>query len=381
MSLFGGFSRGSSVSPTLSFRRCPVLTSITLFGSQYLCVKSRPNLFTHSLAAVFSTISDTLMQIEVTMEQRRNARAGDMGDNRENPSASCIGRHDPHMRKSGSNAAGNRTRFALEIPPPLLFQVPWQISYGDTILDDIKHIPFSRLMTGALKKVGISGRTVEAVARKDEKMFQCLKKTYLTLVEERPSTSIRAVVHQFHPCHSSARAVGCVPVVLGVRITQAVIGRVTPRGDMRLQYSSCVYNYLDQHFRRRWIGRGDACRLSCSPPSPPPSQTPHHLMWSRIKNRVYETPFYTTDYFASRIKAACETTRTNTALFQSVRLSSNHDAVVPHTRNNVACAGGAEGWPGGLRLGTGGRRTGAPPWAGRDRIWQRGRPQAWHTCP
>ncbi|KAJ8875096.1 hypothetical protein PR048_022987 [Dryococelus australis] len=36
MLLVGGFSRGSPGSPTLSFRRCSILTSITLIGSQYI---------------------------------------------------------------------------------------------------------------------------------------------------------------------------------------------------------------------------------------------------------------------------------------------------------------------------------------------------------
>ncbi|KAJ8891943.1 hypothetical protein PR048_004502 [Dryococelus australis] len=45
----GGFSRGSPVSPALSFWRCSILTSITLIGCQDHDVKSRPNLFTHSL--------------------------------------------------------------------------------------------------------------------------------------------------------------------------------------------------------------------------------------------------------------------------------------------------------------------------------------------
>ncbi|KAJ8880084.1 hypothetical protein PR048_020707 [Dryococelus australis] len=48
MPLVGGFSRGSPVSPAPSFRRCSILTSITLIGSQDLAVKSRPNLFSHS---------------------------------------------------------------------------------------------------------------------------------------------------------------------------------------------------------------------------------------------------------------------------------------------------------------------------------------------
>ncbi|KAJ8873836.1 hypothetical protein PR048_024672 [Dryococelus australis] len=48
MPLVGEFPRGSPVSPALSFRRCSILTSITLIGSQDLAVKSRPNLFTHT---------------------------------------------------------------------------------------------------------------------------------------------------------------------------------------------------------------------------------------------------------------------------------------------------------------------------------------------
>ncbi|KAJ8883863.1 hypothetical protein PR048_015718 [Dryococelus australis] len=48
--LVGGFSRGSPVSLVLSFRRCSILTSITLTGSQDIAVQSRPNLFTHSYA-------------------------------------------------------------------------------------------------------------------------------------------------------------------------------------------------------------------------------------------------------------------------------------------------------------------------------------------
>ncbi|KAJ8871390.1 hypothetical protein PR048_027707 [Dryococelus australis] len=39
---------GSPVSPTFSFQRCSILTSITLFGSQDISVKSRPNLLTHN---------------------------------------------------------------------------------------------------------------------------------------------------------------------------------------------------------------------------------------------------------------------------------------------------------------------------------------------
>ncbi|KAJ8888425.1 hypothetical protein PR048_007915 [Dryococelus australis] len=51
-SLVGRFSRGSPISPALSFRRCSILTSIILIGSQDLDVKTRPNLLTHSVYAV-----------------------------------------------------------------------------------------------------------------------------------------------------------------------------------------------------------------------------------------------------------------------------------------------------------------------------------------
>ncbi|KAJ8873597.1 hypothetical protein PR048_024415 [Dryococelus australis] len=46
MPLVTGFSRGSPVSPALSFRCCSILTSITLTGSENLDVKSRRNVFT-----------------------------------------------------------------------------------------------------------------------------------------------------------------------------------------------------------------------------------------------------------------------------------------------------------------------------------------------
>ncbi|KAJ8891139.1 hypothetical protein PR048_010653 [Dryococelus australis] len=49
MPLVGDFSRGSPVSPAPPFRRCSILISITLIGSEDLDVKSRSNLFTHSL--------------------------------------------------------------------------------------------------------------------------------------------------------------------------------------------------------------------------------------------------------------------------------------------------------------------------------------------
>ncbi|KAJ8897129.1 hypothetical protein PR048_002475 [Dryococelus australis] len=50
MPLVGGFTRGYPVSPTLSFGAAPYSLRFTLIGYQDLDFKSRPNLFTHSLA-------------------------------------------------------------------------------------------------------------------------------------------------------------------------------------------------------------------------------------------------------------------------------------------------------------------------------------------
>ncbi|KAJ8865623.1 hypothetical protein PR048_033143 [Dryococelus australis] len=55
--LVGGISQGSLVSPAPSFRRRPILTPITLIGSQDLAVKRRLNLFTHSLHLTSSHLS------------------------------------------------------------------------------------------------------------------------------------------------------------------------------------------------------------------------------------------------------------------------------------------------------------------------------------
>ncbi|KAJ8888077.1 hypothetical protein PR048_007564 [Dryococelus australis] len=64
MTLVGGSSRRSPVSPAISFRCCSILASITLIGSQDFDVKSHPDLFTHSLTASRSIRSGniTVMQ-------------------------------------------------------------------------------------------------------------------------------------------------------------------------------------------------------------------------------------------------------------------------------------------------------------------------------
>ncbi|KAJ8872137.1 hypothetical protein PR048_025739 [Dryococelus australis] len=54
MPLVSGFSRWYPVSPAISFQRRSILTSITFIGSQDLAVKSRPDLFTHSVHSLTS---------------------------------------------------------------------------------------------------------------------------------------------------------------------------------------------------------------------------------------------------------------------------------------------------------------------------------------
>ncbi|KAJ8878194.1 hypothetical protein PR048_022662 [Dryococelus australis] len=52
--------------------------------------------------------------IEVSMELRRNKRAGETGDPRENPSANGIVQHDSHLRKSGVTRLGIAYRSGME---------------------------------------------------------------------------------------------------------------------------------------------------------------------------------------------------------------------------------------------------------------------------
>ncbi|KAJ8866586.1 hypothetical protein PR048_032445 [Dryococelus australis] len=61
MPLVGGFSRGSPVSPALSFRRCSILTSITLIDSQDLAVKISPNLFLKKKPSIYLNFRTELL--------------------------------------------------------------------------------------------------------------------------------------------------------------------------------------------------------------------------------------------------------------------------------------------------------------------------------
>ncbi|KAJ8889539.1 hypothetical protein PR048_009038 [Dryococelus australis] len=110
MLFVSGFPRGSPVSPAPSSRRHSILTPFTLIGSQYLGVKSRPNIctqFTHSNdrhpPAVDPLISATPnpQQPQVPLY-----RVGETGLPRENPPTNDIVRHDSHTRKSGVTRPG-----------------------------------------------------------------------------------------------------------------------------------------------------------------------------------------------------------------------------------------------------------------------------------
>ncbi|KAJ8882957.1 hypothetical protein PR048_014796 [Dryococelus australis] len=71
-----GFSRGSPVSPTLSFRRYYILTSVTLIGSQGHDVKSRPDLFTHQQASLPSPQSDAGEKLKTEDSEPAGHRLG-----------------------------------------------------------------------------------------------------------------------------------------------------------------------------------------------------------------------------------------------------------------------------------------------------------------
>ncbi|KAJ8888482.1 hypothetical protein PR048_007973 [Dryococelus australis] len=81
MPLVGRFSREHSRFPTISFRCCSILTSITLIGSQDLAVKSRPNVFTRFIS-VYKTVKSSLQVIapaNFSGLYLYNTRRGEMG--------------------------------------------------------------------------------------------------------------------------------------------------------------------------------------------------------------------------------------------------------------------------------------------------------------
>ncbi|KAJ8882865.1 hypothetical protein PR048_014679 [Dryococelus australis] len=88
MPLVGGFSRGSAVSPVLSFRRCSILTSITFIDCQDLYVKSRPNLFPHSEV---SAVMQRRRKREIPEKTHQPVASSDMIPTREIPASTPPG--------------------------------------------------------------------------------------------------------------------------------------------------------------------------------------------------------------------------------------------------------------------------------------------------
>ncbi|KAJ8897649.1 hypothetical protein PR048_002998, partial [Dryococelus australis] len=103
------FSWGSPVFPVLAFRRCSILTSIALIGSQ-----------DHAPMSV----------IEVSIEQRRNEGPGEAGDPREDPQTNGIVRHDSHMRESGVTRPGIEPGSPWWEVSRVTAQPPWPLCSG-----------------------------------------------------------------------------------------------------------------------------------------------------------------------------------------------------------------------------------------------------------
>ncbi|KAJ8888872.1 hypothetical protein PR048_008366 [Dryococelus australis] len=73
------------------------------------------------------------------MERRRNARAGKTGDLRANPKTRGIVRHDSHMRKSGSDPAGNVILTTVRHISDVCARIPVQIVH-DTQVEWVQSI-------------------------------------------------------------------------------------------------------------------------------------------------------------------------------------------------------------------------------------------------
>ncbi|KAJ8895732.1 hypothetical protein PR048_001070 [Dryococelus australis] len=95
----------------------PVVQDYFVYCSRFstsLCKFCRSSYYTryygshHGIVALYSCIPYQPMRvIEVSMEQRRNEKAGETGDSREYPLTNGIIRHNSHMRTSGSEPTGD----------------------------------------------------------------------------------------------------------------------------------------------------------------------------------------------------------------------------------------------------------------------------------
>ncbi|KAJ8893186.1 hypothetical protein PR048_005771 [Dryococelus australis] len=113
MPLVGECSRGSPVSPTPSFRRCSLFTSP--IGSQVLAVKSRPNLFTHSLLllATGRDVRDPQGSVHTCGHRPRRRRSYVCTDTYK---PSPRGTHLRHRRVSVGDGGQNCTLIVCAVP-------------------------------------------------------------------------------------------------------------------------------------------------------------------------------------------------------------------------------------------------------------------------
>ncbi|KAJ8880553.1 hypothetical protein PR048_017023 [Dryococelus australis] len=77
----------------------------------------------------------TDMRPKMVFDQRRNVKARETGDARENPPINGIVQKDCHLRKSGSDPAGHGTQFAfgVEVLKGVRIRVPEAVRAGDTV--------------------------------------------------------------------------------------------------------------------------------------------------------------------------------------------------------------------------------------------------------
>ncbi|KAJ8875807.1 hypothetical protein PR048_023708 [Dryococelus australis] len=99
----------------------------------------------------FSANTARINVAEVSLEQRRDARAGETGDPRENPLTDGIVRQDPHKRKFESDLVGNRPRiYTFDIIDPVFAELrqPRPVKsfrlavVGDLLLHDGRVVAF-----------------------------------------------------------------------------------------------------------------------------------------------------------------------------------------------------------------------------------------------
>ncbi|KAJ8880382.1 hypothetical protein PR048_016851 [Dryococelus australis] len=130
MPLVGGFSRGSPVSPAPSFRRCSMLTSIALIGSEDLAVKSHLNLFTHSDKSRFiDTHKTPYYRVKRCRERKINIEASERVNVDESAEAKLSGYHD---QNTSSRKSGIKIGTYLQTPNEAVHRLVAKLHLDDT---------------------------------------------------------------------------------------------------------------------------------------------------------------------------------------------------------------------------------------------------------